>query len=75
MTALLAEAARQLGGDWSLRYSVLATDQNYRVPKMESGDVGCVATSAKRHSAGNAPGMTALVEVIATLARRRIVIL
>jgi len=33
---------------------------------MESGDVGCVATSAKRHSAGNAPGMTALVEVIDT---------
>ncbi|OLP05545.1 hypothetical protein BLL52_3213 [Rhodoferax antarcticus ANT.BR] len=36
---------------------------------IESGDVGCVATSAKRHSAGNAPGMTAMAEVIATLAR------
>ena len=40
---------------------------------MESGDVGCVAISAKRNLAGNAPGMTALVQVIATLARRRIV--
>jgi len=40
---------------------------------MESGDVGCVATSAKRHLSGNAPGMTALVEVVATLARQRIV--
>jgi hypothetical protein len=28
---------------------------------MESGDVGCAATSAQRHSAGSAPGMTALV--------------
>ncbi len=72
MTALLAEAARQLGGDWPLRYSALATDQSYRVPKTESGDVGCVATSAKRQSAGSAPGMTALVDVIATLARRRV---
>jgi len=42
---------------------------------MESGDVGCVATSAKRHLAGNAPGMTALAEVVAMLARRRIVVL
>jgi hypothetical protein len=33
---------------------------------MESGDVGCVATSVQRHSAGSAPGMTALVEVVAT---------
>jgi len=33
---------------------------------MESGDVGCVATSAQRHSAGSVPGMTALVEVAAT---------
>ena len=73
MAALLVEAARQLGGAWPLRYSALATDQSYRVPKMESGDVGCVATSAKRHLAGDAPGMTALVEVVATLARRRIV--
>jgi hypothetical protein len=30
---------------------------------MESGDVGCAATSAKRRLAGSAPGMTALVEV------------
>jgi len=66
MTALLANATRQLRGAWPLRYSALATDQSYRVSKMESGDVGCVATSAKRHSAGNAPGMTALVEVIDT---------
>ena len=42
---------------------------------MESGDVGCVATSAKRHSIGNAPGMTALVDVVAMPARRRIVVL
>jgi len=62
MAALLAEAARQLGGAWPLRYSALATDQNYRASKMESGDVGCVVFSAKRHSTGNAPGMTALVE-------------
>lgn len=41
---------------------------------MESGDVG-VATSAQRHFAGNAPGMTALVEVAASLARRRFVVL
>lgn len=33
---------------------------------MESGDVGCVATSAKRHLAGSVPGMTALVEVTDT---------
>ena len=42
---------------------------------MESGNVGCVATSAKRHLASNEPGMTALVEVVAMLARRRIVLL
>jgi hypothetical protein len=30
---------------------------------MESGDVGCAATSAKRRSAGSAPGMTAPVEI------------
>jgi len=64
MTALPAETTRQLRGTWPLRYSALATDQSYRVPKMESGDVGCAATSAKRHSAGSVPGMTALVEVI-----------
>jgi len=75
MAALLAEAARQPHVAWPLRYSALATDQNYRAPKMESGDVGCVATSAKRHLAGNAPGMTALAEVVAMLARRRIVVL
>jgi hypothetical protein len=63
MTALLANATRQLRGAWPLRYSALATDQSYRVSKMESGDVGCVATSAQRHSAGSVPGMTALVEV------------
>ena len=75
MAALLAEAARQLGGAWPLRYSALVTDQNYRAPKMESGDVGRVATSATRHLTGHAPSMTALVEVAATLARRRIVVL
>ena len=64
MTALLAEATRQLRAAWPLRYSALATDQNYRLTKMESGDVGCAATSAQRHSTGSAPGMTALVEVI-----------
>jgi len=63
MTALPANATRQLRGAWSLRYSALATDQSYRLTKMESGDVGCVATSAQRNSAGGAPGMTALVEV------------
>ena len=63
MTALPAEATRQLRGAWPLRYSALATDQSYRLTKMESGDVGCAATSAKRHSAGSAPGMTALVEI------------
>ena len=73
MAALFAEAARQPRAAWALRYSALATDQNYRASKMESGDVGCVAISAKRNLAGNAPGMTALVQVIATLARRRIV--
>jgi hypothetical protein len=62
MTALLAKATRQLRAAWPLRYSALATDQSYRLTKMESGDVGCVATSAKRHSAGSAPDMTALVE-------------
>ena len=55
MTALPAEATRQLPGAWPLRYSALATDQSYRLTKMESGDVGCAATSA--------PGMTAPVEV------------
>jgi hypothetical protein len=63
MTALFAEATRQLRGAWPLRYSALATDQSYRLTQYESGDVGCAATSAKRHSAGSAPGMTALVEV------------
>jgi len=28
---------------------------------MESGDVGCAATSAQRRSTGSAPGMAALV--------------
>ena len=62
MTALFAEATRQLGAAWPLRYSALATDQSYRLTKMESDDVGSAATSAQRHSAGSAPGMTALVE-------------
>jgi hypothetical protein len=66
MTALPAEATRQLRGAWPLRYSALATDQSYRLTKMESGDVGCAATSAQRYSAGGAPGMTALVEVTYT---------
>jgi len=66
MTALLAEATRQLRDAWPLRYSALATDQSYRVSKMESGDVGCANTSAQRHSAGSVPGMTALVEVTDT---------
>jgi hypothetical protein len=64
MAALLEDATRQLRAAWPLRYSALATDQSYRLTKMESGDVGCAATSAQRHSAGSAPGMTALVEVI-----------
>ena len=38
----------------------------YQRLKNQSGDVGCAATSAKRHSAGSAPGMTALVEVTDT---------
>ena len=63
MTALFANATRQLRGAWPLRYSALATDQSYRLTKIESGDVGCVATSAQRRLAGNVPGMTALVEV------------
>ena len=62
MTALPAEATRQLRGAWPLRYAALATDQNYRLKKMESGDVGCVATSAQRRLAGDVPGMTALLE-------------
>jgi hypothetical protein len=66
MAALLANATRQLRGAWPLRYSALATDQSYRLTKMESGDVGCVATSAQRRSAGSAPGMTALVEATYT---------
>ncbi len=66
MTALFANATRQLRGAWPLRYAALATDQSYRVPKMESGDVGCAATSAQRHSAGSTPSMTALVEVTDT---------
>ena len=63
MTALPAEATRQLRGAWPLRYSALATDQSYRLARYESGDVGCAGTSAKRQSAGSVPGMTALVEV------------
>ncbi len=63
MAALPAEATRQLRGARPLRYSALATDQSYRLARYESGDVGCAATSATRHSAGSAPGMTALVEV------------
>lgn len=66
MAALLEDATRQPRGAWPLRYSALATDQSYRLPKMESGDVGCAATSAKRRSAGSVPGMTALVEVTDT---------
>jgi len=66
MAALPAEATRQLRGAWPLRYSALATDQSYRLTKMESGDVGCAATSAERHPSGSAPGMTALVEVTDT---------
>ena len=66
MTALPAEATRQLGAAWPLRYSALATDQSYRLTKTESGDVGCAATCAQRSSAGSAPGMTALVEVADT---------
>jgi len=66
MTALLANATRQLRGAWPLRYSALATDQSYRLTKMERGDIGCAATSAQRSSAGSAPGMTALVEAAFT---------
>ena len=46
--------------------TALATDQSYRLTQDESGDVGCSATSAQRRSAGNAPCITALVEVTAT---------
>lgn len=66
MTALPAEATRQPRGARPLRYSALDTDQRYRLTRYESGDVGCAATSAKRHSAGSVPGMTALVEVTDT---------
>jgi len=66
MAALLANATRQPRGAWPLRYSALATDQSYRLSNMESGDVGCAATSAQRHSTGSAPGMTALLEVADT---------
>lgn len=62
MAALLEDATRQPRGAWPLRYSALATDQSYRLTQYESGDVGCAATSAQRHSAGSAPGMTALVD-------------
>jgi hypothetical protein len=62
MTALLANATRQPRRAWPLRYSALATEQSYRLTKMESGDVGCAATSAKRHPTGSVPGMTALVD-------------
>ena len=41
-------------------------DQCYRLTNMESGDVGCAVTSAKRRLAGSAPGMTALVEAANT---------
>jgi hypothetical protein len=64
MTALFAEATRQLRAAWPLRYSALATEKSYRLTRYESGDVGCAATSAKRRSAGSAPGMTALVEAL-----------
>lgn len=66
MTALFANATRQLRGAWLLRYSALATDYSYRLTQYESGDVGRAATSAKRRSAGRVPGMTALVEVTET---------
>ncbi|MFM2275212.1 MAG: hypothetical protein RL211_1084 [Pseudomonadota bacterium] len=58
---------------WAWRYPAVPTEQSYSASNMESGDVGCVATSAKRHSIGSAPGMTALAEGITMLARRRIV--
>ena len=61
MTALFANATRQLRAAWPLRYSALATDQSHRLTRLESGDVGCAATSAQRHLAGSVPGMTALV--------------
>ena len=64
--AILDEATRQLRGAWPFRYSALATDQSYRLTKMESDEVGCVATSAQRRSAGSAHGMTALVETADT---------
>lgn len=67
MTALFAEATRQLRAAWPLRYSALATDQSYRLTHYESGDVGYAATSAQRHSISSVPGMTALVDGSATL--------
>ena len=41
---------------------LVSNSGGYRVQKVKGSDVGCVATSAMRHSTGNAPGMTALVE-------------
>ncbi len=63
MAALLANAKRQLRIAWPLRYPALATDQSYKLTRMESGDVGFAATSAQRGSKGSVPGMTALLEV------------
>ena len=75
MAALLKDATRQLRGAWPLRYTALATDQSYRLTTMESGDVGCAATSAQRNSVGGTPGMTALFEVVATFVHREMVAL
>lgn len=61
MAALPADATRQPRAYWPLRYTALATDQNYRLTQYESGDVGCAANSAKRNLAGSATDMTALV--------------
>jgi hypothetical protein len=46
MTALLTEATRQPRGAWSLRYP-LATDQSYKLTKIESGDTGLVEPEAR----------------------------
>jgi hypothetical protein len=78
--AALVEAARPLACRRIVHFGHCGTPhwpltKTTESRKMESGDVGCVATGAKRNLAGNAPGMTALVEVVATLARRRIVVL
>ena len=58
MTALLANAKRQLYAAWPLRYSALATDEGYRSTNMESGDVGREAPHCGRNSRHDRAGGT-----------------